>query len=820
VNHAVNPGNKKLQNVKKTTPLIFLVAATIIVQAALSDEETGNMVMRYREPAKKWTDALPVGNGRLGAMVFGRVAAEHLQLNADTLWSGAPKDRNNPGARDALPEVRKLVFRKRYIEADQAAKKMMGPFTQPYQPMGDLHLEFDNGERPDRYIRTLDIDSAVAETKYEIDGITYVRKVFASKPDDVVVVRLEANRPGKISITASLTSKLMFRTRAEGEDLVLEGKAPLHNEPHDHNDRGVVYADGWTGEGMNFEVRIRVLPEGGRVVTGDRELSVERADAATLIISAATSFNGFDKSPGLEGVDPLPIAKDRLEAAAGIDYDKLLERHIADYRELFRRVHIDLGKPLDKALNISTDSRVNRYGGSDPGLVELLFQYGRYLMISGSRPGTQPLNLQGIWNDHVQPPWNSNYTININTEMNYWPAEVTNLAECHEPLLDMIGELAVNGAETARINYGARGWVAHHNTDLWRQTAPVGAYGAGDPVWAMWEMGGAWLSRHLWEHYAFGRDEEYLRGKAFPVMKGAAEFMLDWLVMYKDGTLVTNPCTSPEHKFLTKYGVPAATSAGCTTDIAIIRDLFTNCIEASGILGIDEDFRKKLETALEKLHRPGIGGDGRLQEWMFDFPDSEPHHRHFSHLFGVHPGRWITRENEPELFEAARRSMEIRGDGGTGWSLGWKINFWARMGDGEHAFKLIDNVLKLSENDYVDFGQRGGVYTNLFGAHPPFQIDGNFSFTSGIAEMLLQSHEGDVHLLPALPGAWPGGSVTGLRARGGFEVDIHWKEGKLDKAVIKSEKGLPCRARYGGKTVSFDTEKDGVYILNNTLKIM
>ena len=814
---SVKEMRRKMNLKKKHTTILFITLLALF--AATSAAAASDLVLRYKEPAEKWTQALPVGNGRLGAMVFGGTVRERLQLNEDTLWSGAPKDWNNPGAKDALPEVRKLVFRKKYIEADLASKKMMGPFTQPYQPLGDLYLSFPQKGKPEKYMRSLDIDSAVAETKFLVDGVTYTRRVFVSHPDQVMVVRMEASEPGRVSLTAALDSphKKKFETR--GRDIVLVGKAPLHNEPDNHNVRGVVYADDWSGEGMNYEVRVRAVAQGGRVSTADNELVVEGADAVTLLLSAATSFNGFDKSPGLEGVDPAPVAEAQLDAAATKSFEQLLEDHVADYRSLFRRVELDLGEAPDKALKISTDTRVEKFGADDPALVALMFQYGRYLMISASRPGTQPMNLQGIWNEHVQPPWNSNYTININTEMNYWPAEPTNLAECHEPLLDMIGELAVTGSETARVNYGARGWVAHHNSDLWRQSAPVGDYGTGDPVWALWPMGGAWLSQHLWEHYAFGGDQEFLRTRAYPVLRGAAEFMLDWLVKYKEGRLLTNPCTSPEHKFLTKYGVPAAVSAGCTMDIAIIRDLFTNTAQASEILGVDPDFRAQLETALEKLYRPNIGADGRLQEWMFDFEDMDPHHRHFSHLFGVHPGHWITQEDEPELFAAARRSMEIRGDGGTGWSLGWKINFWARMRDGDHAFKLVGNVLQLSESKYVDYGHRGGVYVNLLGAHPPFQIDGNFSFTLGVAEMLLQSHRGVVHLLPALPAAWLNGSVKGLRARGGFEVDISWREGRLQNAVVRSTLGNPCRLQYGDSVVEFDTQSDGIYRLNGELEV-
>jgi alpha-L-fucosidase 2 len=743
-------------------------------------------VLWYKQPAKDWNEALPLGNGRLGAMVFGRADTELIQLNEQTLWTGGPVDLNpNPEAAQYLQPVRDALFSDSIGQAVRLLKKMQGPDTEMYQPLGDISIKQLFTGEVSGYSRNLNISDATSTTTFTVNGVVYTREIFSSAPDQVIIIRLKASKARSLSFIVDVNHELKYeKSITASKELVLKGKARITNDER-RVPKPFIYDDPEKCDGMRFQFRIKALSPDGNISNTDSSLVITNATEAILYVSAATSFNGYDKCPDKDGKDENALAIAYLQKAIKKNYQQLLGAHTKDYFRYFNRLILSLTD--QPAPNLPTDQRLADYktGKADPSLEEIYFQFGRYLLISSSRPGGIPANLQGIWNKEIRPPWRSNYTTNINLQMNYWMVEVCNLTEMAQPLIQHIQRMAKNGTATAKNYYHMRGWAVHHNSDMWAQTNPVGE-GNGDPKWANWSLGSPWLSQHLYEYYRFTSDKKYLRDTAYPLMKSAAEFCLDWLVE-KDGKLLTAPSTSPENVYLHPNGFKGTVTIASAMDMEIIWDLFTNLIEAAGILGIDKDFAQLLKEKRSKLNPLKIGKKGNLVEWYDDWEDEDPQHRHVSQLFGLHPGRQISPLIDPAYATASRKTLEVRGDGGTGWSKAWKINFWARLLDGDHAYKMYQELLKTS------------TLNNLFDTHPPFQIDGNFGATAGIAEMLIQSHLQGIQLLPSLPAAWKDGHVKGLIARGNFEIEMWWKDGKLTKGAITSRSGNWCELRTGQK---------------------
>ena len=787
----------------KTKNLITALAfASIPLGMLAAQEKSSNLTLRYDRPATYFEEALVIGNGTMGAILYGGTEREIISLNDITLWTGEPERKvTTPDAYKAIPTIRELLNKEDYKGADREQKKVQGRYSENYQPLGQLTIAYPKTAISD-YQRTLNISDATAKVSYLTDGHRFTANYFASAPDSVIVIRLTSEAPEGIQALLSYNSQLPHFITANENGIMAEGYAAYHSYPiyyNEEKDKHLYDPE----RGMRFRTLIRVIPKDGIVkpyATG--ELKLEGVHEALVLMVNVTSFNGFNRNPATDGRDYRNLANQRMNRAAAKSYAALRTAHIKDYKHFFDRVELDLGRTDSDIAALTTDRQLMLYTDKkqrNPELEALYFQYGRYLLISCSRTPGVPANLQGLWNERIVPPWSCNYTTNINLEENYWPAEVTNLSEMHQPLMDFITNLSRTGEASAKAYYGVqKGWCLGQNSDIWALTNPVGM-NVGSPSWANWTMGGAWLATHIWERYLFTQDKDFLQ-QYYPVLKGAAEFCMNWLIE-KDGVLLTSPGTSPENRFITPDGYAGATLYGSTADMAITRECLMDAIRAAEVLKTDKDFRREAEGKLARLLPYKIGKNGNLQEWFHDWPDQDPKHRHQSHLFGLYPGRHLSVAETPELAKACARTLEIKGDNTTGWSTGWRVNLYARLHDSEGAYRIYRRLLKyVSPDGYKgkDARRGGGTYPNLLDAHSPFQIDGNFGGCAGVAEMLVQSDEASITLLPALPKEWKDGSVKGLCARGGFVIDMEWKDGKVTAARIMARKGGKTRVHFNG----------------------
>lgn len=773
---------------------IFLIIICFITISCSNkvDKENPNYKLWYNKPAHFFEEAFVLGNGKVGATVFGGAEVDTIFLNDLTLWSGEPVDPHmNKEAHKYIPEIREALFNEDYKKADSLNRFIQGSFSQSYAPLGNLFIKHNNNGTVSNYYRELNITNAVANINYNVNENKISKEYFVSNPDSVITIRIKSSGNAPIDFSLMFNSLLKYNLAANNSSLIVNGYAPYHAEPSYRGDmeNAVMFDE---NRGTRFTSIIKVNSTDGKISTTDSSLNILNATTAEVLISIATSFNGYDKDPAKDGRNNLKLASSQLEKASLKTYNELKENHLNDYHSFFNRLSFQLQSTDTSSL--PTDERLKKYfttRETDLGLEELYFHFGRYLLISSSRTPSVPANLQGIWNPYMRPPWSSNYTVNINAEENYWLAETANLSDLHKPLLGFIKNVSKTGEVTAKTFYGVdKGWCVAHNSDIWAMSNPVGDFGKGHPVWANWNMGGAWLSTHLWEHYLFTKDDTLLKDYAYPLMKGASEFCINWLVEDKSGYLVTAPSTSPENLYLHK-NYSGATLYGATADLAMIRELFNGTIRSSEILQIDTGFSDSLKSTLKRLYPYQVGSKGNLQEWYYDWEDAEPQHRHQSHLFGLHPGHHISPEKTPELAEACKTTLNIKGDKSTGWSQGWRINLWARLKDGNRAYKLYQELLSYVDPSGLEtnYSKGGGTYPNLLDAHPPFQIDGNFGGAAGVLEMLIQSDESSVELLPALPDAWKNGKINGVKARGGFEVSFEWENKKVISCNVYSEKG-------------------------------